>query len=70
MIKSAAEQSEGEPESSKRLAHQSSGPLTSIIIHCDLLLEGDLAPECRQRVEAILAEAGRISHQLRAFQKA
>ena len=70
MIKSVEERSEGEPEASKWLSHQISGPLTSILIQCDLLLEEALAPAARQRLEAIRAEALRISHHLRASQQA
>lgn len=49
-----------------QLSHDLSGPLTSILIHCDLLLEDDLSPEARHRVETILSETLRIDERLRS----
>ncbi|MBI4443237.1 MAG: hypothetical protein HY649_07675 [Acidobacteria bacterium] len=55
--------SPAEDNSQRELRHEISGPLTSILIHCELLLERHCAPGVHERVETILAEAFRI-HQL------
>lgn len=47
------------------LCHDISGPLTSLIVQCDLLLEGDCSPTVRQKIEAIFSEALRIQQRLR-----
>ena len=50
----------------RRLCHEISGPLTSILVQCDLLLEESLAADSRERIAAIREEALRISRSLRA----
>ena len=61
------EQDSPQPEDSPQgeLRHEISGPLTSILIHCELLLERECPPDIRERVETILAEAFRIHQSLR-----
>ena len=49
----------------RKLCHDISGPLTSIMINCELLLEEDCSPEARRRAETILAEAMHINGLLR-----
>lgn len=49
----------------RKLAHDLSGPLTSILIHCEMLLEQDCSPEIRRHAEIILAEAMRVNRLLR-----
>lgn len=53
----------------RRLCHEISGPLTSILVHCDLLLENPSAPDSRERLEAVQEEALRLSRYLRAASK-
>ena len=48
------------------LCHDLSGPLTSIIVQCDLLLEDDCPPSIRQKLESIFSEALRLQQRLRA----
>ena len=57
--------SQPEDSAQRELRHEISGPLTSILIHCELLLEGNCAPGIHERVETILAEAFRIHGLLR-----
>ncbi len=47
------------------LCHDLSGPLTSIIVQCDLLLEGDCSPSMRQKLKVIFSEALRLQQRLR-----
>lgn len=57
----------------RKLCHDLSGPLTSIMINCEMLLEQDCPPEARRRTEVILAEAMRINrllHESRASEAA
>ncbi|MBI3896464.1 MAG: hypothetical protein HY313_11095 [Acidobacteria bacterium] len=58
---------EEKAEAWQDLRHQISAPLTSILLHCDLLLESESSPDTRQRLETILSEALRIDHYLRAM---
>jgi signal transduction histidine kinase len=46
------------------LSHTLSGPLTSILVNCELLLDGECPPPVRQRLEGIFAEAQRMSELL------
>ncbi|MGH9785519.1 MAG: hypothetical protein ACRD88_15180 [Terriglobia bacterium] len=50
----------------RRLCHEISGPLTSILVQCDLLLEESSAADSRERIAAIREEALRVSRTLRA----
>ncbi|MBI1955470.1 MAG: hypothetical protein HYS38_03665 [Acidobacteria bacterium] len=61
------ERDSGEEEAWQELRHKISAPLTSILLHCDLLLESECAPEARQRLETILSEAVRIDQYLRTM---
>jgi hypothetical protein len=58
----------GEPSADplRRLCHEISGPLTSILVQCDLLLQEPLPPGSRERIAALHEEALRISRSLRA----
>ena len=51
----------------KRLRHDISSAVTSILMNCELLLGADCEPGARQRIDAILSEALRISRLLRGF---
>ena len=64
------ERSDQQEDPVRRLCHEISGPLTSILVHCDLLLENASAPDSRERLEAIQEETLRISRCLRAASKA
>ena len=65
----AEERSEQQEDPVRQLCHEISGPLTSILVHCDLLLENASAPDARQRLVAIQDEALRISRHLRNASK-
>ncbi len=55
-----------QPEHSLRdLCHDISGPLTSILVNCELLMDGDCPSPVREKVEAILSEAMHIDQHLR-----
>lgn len=47
-----------------KLGHDISGPVTSILINCELLLEEECPEPVRRRAEIILAEAMRINQLL------
>jgi len=49
----------------RQLCHEISGPLTSILVQCDLLLQEPLAPDSRERIAALHEEALRISRYIR-----
>jgi len=53
-------------ESVEDLCHDLSGPLTSILVNCEMLMEDDCPPPVRQRLEGILSEAMHINHHLRS----
>jgi hypothetical protein len=53
----------------RRFCHEISGPLTSILVQCDLLLQEPLAPGSRDRIVALQEEALRISRALRAVSR-
>jgi len=50
----------------RKLCHEISGPLTSILVQCDLLLQNPSPQDLRERIASIQEEALRISRQLRA----
>ena len=52
-------------ESVEDLCHDLSGPLTSILVNCEMLMEDDCPPPVRQRLEGIFSEAMHINHHLR-----
>ena len=64
---SVTEPPSAEEDSRRELGHDLNGPLTSIILNCELLLEAEFPPGVRQRVEAILAEAVRIDRVVRNY---
>jgi hypothetical protein len=47
------------------LCHDISGPLTTILVNCELLMDGDCPSPARQRIETILSEAMHIDQHLR-----
>ena len=49
----------------RQLCHEISGPLTSILVQCDLLLQEPLPPGSRERIAALHEEALRISRHIR-----
>lgn len=53
----------------RRLCHEISGPLTSILVQCDLLLQSPPPKDSRDRIAAIQEEALRISQRLRAVSR-
>ena len=63
------ERSEHPEDPVRQLCHEISGPLTSILVHCDLLLEHTSAPDSRERLEAIQEEALRVSRYIRVASK-
>jgi hypothetical protein len=67
---SAASPSTEEAESVEDLCHNLSGPLTSILVNCELLMEGDCPPPVRERLEGIFTEAMQMNQQLRSHRKA
>ena len=58
------------PESLEDLCHELSGPLTSILVNCEMLMEDDCPPPVRQRLEGIFSDAMQISNQLRSQRRA
>ena len=64
-----ATHSSGNGDSVEDLCHDLSGPLTSILVHCEMLMEDDCPPPVRQRLEGIFSEAMHINHQLRAHRR-
>lgn len=60
----------GQPkESVEDLCHDLSGPLTSILVNCEMLMEDECPPPVRQRLEGIFSEAMQINHQLRTHRR-
>ena len=57
------------PESLEDLCHDLSGPLTSILVNCEMLMEDDCPPPVRQRLEGIFSEAMHINQQLRSHRR-
>jgi hypothetical protein len=64
--------SETQTDPVRKLCHEISGPLTSILVLCDLLLQSSLPrnardlEDSRERIASIQEEALRISQHLRA----
>ena len=58
------------PDLVEDLCHDLSGPLTSILVNCEMLMEDDCPPPVRQRLEGIFTEAMHINHQLRSHRRA
>ena len=64
--------SEPQTDPLRKLCHEISGPLTSILVQCDLLLQSSLPKDSkeleasRERIASIQEEALRISQSLRA----
>ncbi|MBI4479202.1 MAG: hypothetical protein HY651_04180 [Acidobacteria bacterium] len=56
-------------ESVAELCHDLSGPLTTILVNCEMLMEDECPPPVRQRVEGIFSEAMHINHQLRSHRR-
>ena len=52
------------------LCHDLSGPVTSILVNCEMLMEDDCPPPVRQKLQGIFSEAMHISHHLRNHRKA
>ena len=57
-------------ESVEELCHDLSGPLTSILVNCEMLMDDDCPPPVRQRLEGIFSEAMQINHHLRSHRRA
>ena len=57
----------GMPDPRSELRHEISGPLTSIIMQCDMLLEAGCSSSVRAALESILAEAIRVDRLLREY---
>ena len=49
----------------RKLSHDISGPLTSILLNCEMLLNEDCSVEARRRAQTILAEAMKINSLMR-----
>ena len=52
-----------------KLCHDISGPLTSILINCELMLEENCSEEIRSKAETIFSEAMHINQYLREFRQ-
>jgi hypothetical protein len=50
----------------RQLCHEISGPLTSILVQCDMLLQNPPPQDAPDRITSIQEEALRISRSLRA----
>jgi len=50
----------------RQLCHEISGPLTSILVQCDLLLQTSLLKDTQERISSIQEEALRISRSVRS----
>jgi hypothetical protein len=57
-------------ESVADLCHDLSGPLTSILVNCEMLMEDDCPPPVRQKLEGIFSEAMHINQHLRSHRRA
>lgn len=57
------------PASLQELCHDISGPLTSILVNCEILLEGDCPDPLRQKAETIFTEALQIDQYLRSYRR-
>ena len=66
----AAAGSDAPPESIADLCHDLSGPVTSILMNCEMLMEDDCPPPVRQKLEGIFSEAMNINHHLRSHRRA
>jgi hypothetical protein len=51
------------------LCHDISGPLTSILLNCELLMEGECPAPLRNKVQTIFSEAMQIDHHLRSLRR-
>jgi signal transduction histidine kinase len=69
VVASSAAASQDPTESVENLCHDLSGPLTSILVNCEMLMEDDCPPPVRQRLEGIFSEAMHINHQLRSHRR-
>ncbi len=58
---------EEEDDHWRKLRHDISSSLTSIFMNCEILLDGNCAPEPRRRIAAVLAEALRINEFLQQY---
>ena len=61
--------SETQTDPVRKLCHEISGPLTSILVQCDLLLQSSspkASKDLEERIASIQEEALRISRHLRA----
>jgi signal transduction histidine kinase len=56
-------------EAWRNFCHDINGPLTSILMSCDLLLQENFPPAVRERLETIVSDALRIDQHLRSFRK-
>ena len=52
------------------LCHDLSGPVTSILVNCEMLMEDDCPPPIRKKLEGIFSEAMHINQHLRSHRKA
>lgn len=59
------DRSESSADAVRRLCHEISGPLPSILVQCDLLLQDSSIPDANERIAAIREEALRISRYIR-----
>ena len=59
----------GPADSLAQFCHDMSGPLTSILVNCELLMEGECPPSVRQKVESILSEALHLDQHLRSYRR-
>jgi phospho-acceptor domain-containing protein len=60
---------ESAAESVDDLCHDLSGPLTSILMNCEMLMEDDCPPPVREKLAGIFSEAMQINQQLRQHRR-
>ena len=57
------------PNPLRELCHDMSGPLTSILVNCEILLESDCPPPVREKAETIFTEALHMDQVLRNYRR-
>ena len=68
-VRTKKEHEEQPPGPIQDLCHDISGPLTSILLNCELLMEGECPASLRNKVQPIFSEAMQIQHHLRSLRR-
>jgi hypothetical protein len=69
-LRSASTPADEAADSVEDLCHHLSGPLTSILVNCEVLMDSDCTPPVRERLEGIFNEAMQINQHLRSYRRA